>query len=120
MPTAPCLHRGKTETVRRGPLVERIASHLAITERQREASREEHADVPAALEAVYPESGAGLETDSVFEAEGNVFGYAGVEDPERIREGMAESDTKADWDEVMAPILEDDADPWMDEVYRMV
>jgi L-rhamnose mutarotase len=100
--------------------MERIAFHLEITEGQREAYREEHEDVPAALEAAYLESGVGLETYSVFEADGHVFGYMEVDDPERIREVMAESDAQADWDEVMAPILEDDPDPWLDEVYRMV
>jgi L-rhamnose mutarotase len=43
-----------------------------------------------------------------------------LEDPEAVREVMAESDAQADWDEVMAPILEDEDDPWMDEVYRMI
>jgi len=41
-----------------------------------------------------------------------------LEEPERIREVMAESDAQAAWDEEMAPILRD-GEEWMDEVYRM-
>ena len=100
--------------------MERIAFHLRIEDGQREAYREEHEDVPAALEEAYLDSGAGLETYSVFEKDGHVFGYMEVEDPEAIREVMKESDAQADWDEVMAPILVDEDDPWMDEVYRML
>jgi L-rhamnose mutarotase len=100
--------------------MERIAFHLRIQDGKRAAYREEHEDVPAALESAYLDSDAGLETYSVFEADGHVFGYMEVEDPEVIREVMAESDAQADWDEVMAPILVDEDDPWMDEVYRMV
>lgn len=100
--------------------MERIAFHLEVAEGQRDAYREEHEDVPAALEAAYLDSGAGLETYSVFEADGHVFGYMAVENPERVREVMAESEAQAEWDEVMDPVLEDDDDPWMDEVYRMV
>ncbi|MEF8850967.1 MAG: L-rhamnose mutarotase [Haloarculaceae archaeon] len=100
--------------------MERIAFHLEVAEGQRDAYREEHEDVPAALEAAYLDSGAGLETYSVFEADGHVFGYMAVENPERVREVMVESEAQAEWDEVMDPVLEDDDDPWMDEVYRMV
>jgi len=100
--------------------MERIAFHLEITDGQREEYRREHKDVPEALERAYLDSGAGLETYSVFEKDGHVFGYMELEDPEAVREVMAESDAQADWDEVMAPILEDEDDPWMDEVYRMI
>jgi L-rhamnose mutarotase len=100
--------------------MERIAFHLEITDGQREEYRREHEDVPEALERAYLDSGAGLETYSVFEKDGHVFGYMELEDPEAVREVMAESDAQADWDEVMAPILEDEDDPWMDEVYRMI
>jgi len=86
---------------------------------EREASRETYEDVPAALEAAYLDSGAGLGTYSLFEADGHVFGHTEAENPERIREVMEESDAQGEWDEVMAPILEDDPDPWLDEVYRM-
>ncbi|MFA1610855.1 L-rhamnose mutarotase [Halobellus rubicundus] len=98
----------------------RIAFHLRIRDGQREAYREEHEDVPAALESAYLDSGAGIETYSVFEKDGHVFGFLEVEDPERIKEVMSDSDAQADWDEVMDPILVDEDDPWMDEVYRMV
>ncbi|ESP86997.1 L-rhamnose mutarotase [Candidatus Halobonum tyrrellensis] len=100
----------------------RIAFHLEITDGQREAYRDEHESVPEALEAAYLDSGAGLETYSVFESDGHVFGFMEVDDPERIREVMAESDAQAEWDEVMDPILEpvDGDNQWMDEVYRMV
>jgi len=96
----------------------RIAFHLEIREGKREAYREAHENVPEALEEAYLESGAGLETYSVFEHEGHVFGFMELEDPERIREVMAGSDAQATWDEEMAPILRD-GEEWMDEVYRM-
>ncbi|MFC7078347.1 L-rhamnose mutarotase [Haloarcula halophila] len=98
----------------------RIAFHLRITEGQREAYREEHEDVPDALESAYLDSDAGIETYSVFEKEGHVFGFMEVEDPSVIKEIMAESDAQAEWDQVMDPILLDEDDPWMDEVYRMI
>jgi L-rhamnose mutarotase len=100
--------------------MERIAFHLRIRNGEREAYREAHEDVPAALEEAYLESGAGLETYSVFESDGHVFGFMEVEDPERIREVMAESEAQADWEVEMAPILVDEDDVWMDEVYRMI
>jgi L-rhamnose mutarotase len=100
--------------------MERIAFHLHVKDGQREAYREEHENVPEALEAAYLDSGAGLETYSVFEKDGHVFGFMEVEDPERIREVMEESEAQADWEVVMDPILEDEDDIWMDEVYRMI
>jgi L-rhamnose mutarotase len=99
--------------------MERIAFHLEIQDGQREAYREEHEDVPEALEEAYLSSDAGIETYSCFEKDGHVFGYMELEDPEAVKRVMAESDAQAEWDEVMAPILEDSDDPWMDEVYRM-
>ena len=99
--------------------MERIAFHLRIRDGEREAYRTEHENVPEALEEAYLNSGAGIETYSVFEGDGHVFGYLEVEDPERIEEVMAESDAQADWDEVMEPILTDDDATWLDEVYRM-
>ncbi|WP_324760757.1 L-rhamnose mutarotase [Haloarcula sp. GH36] len=98
----------------------RIAFHLRITEGQREAYREEHEDVPDALESAYLDSGAGIETYSVFENDGHVFGFMEVADPSVIKEIMADSDAQAEWDQVMDPILLDEDDPWMDEVYRMI
>jgi L-rhamnose mutarotase len=100
--------------------MERIAFHLRIKDGKRDAYREEHEDVPEALERAYLDSAAGLETYSVFESDGHVFGYMECEDPSVIREVMAESDAQADWGEVMGPILEDDDDIWLDEVYRMI
>lgn len=100
--------------------VPRIAFHLRIREGKRDEYREHHEDVPQALERAYLDSDAGLETYSVFEKDGHVFGYMEVNDPEVIREVMEESEAQAEWDEVMDPILEDgDGDVWMDEVYRM-
>lgn len=100
--------------------MERIAFHLEIVEGQRDAYREHHENVPDMLEEAYLESGAELETYSVFEGDGHVFGYMEVEDPETIEAVMTESDAQAEWDEVMDPILEDTEDIWLDEVYRMV
>ncbi|MGB9933720.1 L-rhamnose mutarotase [Haloarcula amylolytica] len=99
--------------------MERIAFHLQIKEGQREAYREEHEDVPDALESAYLDSGAGIETYSVFEKGGHVFGFMEVEEPEKIKEVMANSEAQAEWGEVMDPILVDSEDQWMDEVYRM-
>ncbi|MFC6976718.1 L-rhamnose mutarotase [Halomicroarcula sp. GCM10025709] len=98
----------------------RIAFHLRIKEGQREAYREEHEDVPEALESAYLDSEAGIETYSVFEKGGHVFGFLEVEDPAVIKEAMAESEAQAAWNEVMDPILVEEDDQWMDEVYRMV
>lgn len=100
--------------------MQRIAFHLTIEDGKREAYRKEHEDVPEALERAYLDSEAGLETYSVFEKDGYVFGYMEVENPEVIEEVMAESEAQADWNEVMDPILEDADDVWMDEVYRMI
>jgi len=100
--------------------MERIAFHLRIEDGKREAYRTEHEDVPEALESAYLDSGAGLETYSVFEKDGHVFGFMEIEEPSVIEAVMAESEAQADWEVVMDPILVDEDDPWMDEVYRMV
>lgn len=101
--------------------MERIAFHLKIRDGQRAEYREKHEDVPEALESAYLDSGAGLETYSVFEKDGHVFGYMEVENPDVIYEVMAESDAQADWGEVMEPDLEPaEEEIWMDEVYQMV
>ena len=100
--------------------MERIAFHLHVRDGKREAYREEHESVPEALEEAYLESGAGLETYSVFEKDGHVFGFMELEDSEVIEEVMEQSEAQAEWAEVMDPILEDEDDIWMDEVYRMV
>ena len=99
----------------------RIAFHLEIADGQREAYREAHEDVPAWLEEAYLESDAGLETYSVFESDGHVFGFMELDDPDAIRDVMETSDEQARWAEEMDGILlDDDADQWMDEVYRMI
>ncbi len=98
----------------------RVAFHLRIRDGKREAYRDHHEDVPEALERAYLDSDAGLDTYSVFEKDGHVFGYMELEDPGAVEEVMEESDAQAEWDEVMDPILEDEADIWMDEVFRMV
>ena len=100
--------------------MERIAFHLTIQDGQREAYREEHEDVPEALVEAYLSSDAGIERYSCFEKDGHVFGFLEVKDPAAIKHVMAESEAQADWDVVMDPILDDDDDIWMDEVYRMV
>lgn len=100
--------------------MERIAFHLRIEDGKREAYRTEHEDVPEALESAYLDSEAGIETYSVFEKDGHVFGFLELENPDAIREVMNESDAQADWNEVMDPILVDEDDIWMDEVYRMI
>jgi len=102
--------------------MERIAFHLTIEDGQRDAYREEHEDVPAALERAYLDSDAGLETYSVFERDGHVFGFMELENPDAIETVMESSDAQAEWDVVMDAILEDteDDDIWMDEVYRMI
>jgi L-rhamnose mutarotase len=98
--------------------MERIAFHLEIADGKREAYRETHENVPDALEEAYLSSGAGIESYSVFERNGHVFGYMKVENPSIIRRVMKTSDAQSDWDEVMDPILED-GEIWLDEVYRM-
>ena len=100
--------------------MERIAFHLEIQDGKRDDYRREHEDVPEALERAYLDSDAGLETYSVFEKDGHVFGFMEVEDPSIIQEVMADSEAQAEWDEVMDPILVDEDDSWMDEVYRMI
>jgi L-rhamnose mutarotase len=98
----------------------RIAFHLTIEDGQRDAYREEHENVPEALERAYLDSDAGLETYSVFEKDGHVFGFMELDDPEAIKEVQNESEAQADWDVVMDGILEDEDGTWMDEVYRMI
>lgn len=99
----------------------RIAFHLEIEPGMRDVYREEHENVPEALESAYLDSDAGLELYSVFEKDGHVFGFMLTEDPEAISEVMETSDAQAEWAEVMDPILkEPDGDIWMDEVYRMI
>jgi L-rhamnose mutarotase len=98
--------------------MERIAFHIEIREGKRENYREAHEDVDDALERAYLESEAAIETYSVFEGAGHVFGYLEVEDPQALREVMAESDAQDVWDEKMEPILAGEAE-WLEEVYRL-
>ena len=98
----------------------RIAFHLEIRDGKRDDYREWHERVPEELESAYLDSDAGLETYSVFEKDGHVFGFMELDDPDVIKAVQEESEAQAEWDEKMAPILEDADDVWMDEVYRMV
>lgn len=100
--------------------MERIAFHLEIQDGKREEYRAEHENVPDKLENAYLSSGAGIESYSVFERDGHVFGFMEVENPELIRRVMESSKAQTDWNEVMDPILDDgDGNIWMGEVYRM-
>lgn len=99
--------------------MERIAFHLEIKDGQRGAYREEHEGVPEALEEAYLSSDAGIKRYSCFEDDGHVFGFMELEDPEPIKRVMETSEAQAEWDEVMDPILMDEDNIWLDEVYRM-
>jgi len=72
------------------------------------------------LEEAYLQSDAGLELHSNFEKDGHVFGFILAEDPEALKDGIDNSDAQSEWDGPMDPILEDDEDIWLDEVYRMI
>ncbi|GAB7021359.1 L-rhamnose mutarotase [Halostagnicola bangensis] len=99
----------------------RIAFHLKIADGQRDAYREAHETVPEWLEDAYLDSDAGLETYSVFESDGHVFGFMELDNPEAIHDVMETSDAQARWAESMDGItVDDDSDQWMDEVYRMI
>lgn len=98
--------------------MERIAFHIEIKDGQRDAYRDEHEDVPEWLETAYLDTDAGIETYSVFEADGHVFGYLELDDPEAIREIMSHSDAQQRWEKRMDAIVED-GETWMEEVYRM-
>lgn len=99
----------------------RIAFHLRIKDDKRDDYRDAHENVPEDLERAYLESDAELETYSVFEKDGHVFGYMETGNPEAIREVMENSEAQEQWAEVMAPILQEpDESIWMDEVYRMI
>jgi L-rhamnose mutarotase len=98
-----------------------MAFHLKIADGQREAYREAHEDVPEWLEEAYLSSDAGLETYSIFESDGHVFGFLELDDPEAIQDVMESSDAQARWaEETKGLIVDDDSDQWMDEVYRMI
>ncbi|WP_129115324.1 L-rhamnose mutarotase [Halegenticoccus tardaugens] len=98
----------------------RIAFHLTIKDEQQDAYREAHQHVSDELERAYLDSDAGLQTYSVFEKEGHVFGFMEVDKPNVIQDIMENSDAQAQWDEVMEPILTDEDVIWLDEVYRMI
>lgn len=88
-----------------------------------ESYRDLHRRVPEELERAYLESEAGLETYTIFERDGHVFGFLEVEDPERIQEVMETTEIDAEWGEdldVEGPLADEDGLVWMDEVYRMV
>ena len=95
----------------------RRAFHIRIAEDKRDAYREAHENVPEALEAAYLENDADLTRYSIFEAEGHVFGYLEVEDPDALDESVGESDAMAAWNDRMDGIIESATD--LEEVYRM-
>nr|WP_248910461.1 L-rhamnose mutarotase [Halocatena marina] len=76
--------------------------------------REEHKNVPDRLERTYLDSDADLETYSVFEKDGHVFGFMELEGPGVIEDIIESSGSQADWDQVMANILEEEEDIWME------
>lgn len=73
---------------------------------------------------MYLEPGADIETYSVFEKDGHIFGYMEVERPEIIKEVMENQDDWNDDEEGnREPMIEEspgeDFHGWLDEVYRM-
>jgi len=98
----------------------RIAFHLRITDGMRDEHRKKHKHVPDALKEAYLNAGAGLNTYSVFESDGHVFGFMDVDDPDIIKDVMIESEAQAEWAEEMEPVLENQENIWLDEVYRMI
>lgn len=98
----------------------RIAFYHEIKEGKQEEYRRLHEDIPEYLERAYLESDAGLERFSLFEKDGFVFGYMEVDNPERIKTAMSESDAQKQWQEKTLPLLKELPDDfWMDEVYRL-
>lgn len=101
------------------PVMERIAFHLEIKDGQRDAYREEHEEVPKALEEAYLSSDAGIKRYSCFEDDGHVFGFMELENPESIKRVMETSEAQAEWDKAMDPLITDKDEIWLSEVYRM-
>ena len=98
--------------------MERIAFYHEVRDGKREEYRAIHEDVPDDLERRYLD--AGVETFSLFEADGYVFGYIEVEDPEALRAVMADSPEQERWKETTLALLEPLPDDiWMDEIYRL-
>lgn len=101
----------------------RIAFHITLRDGMSDAYRDLHRRVPEELERAYLDSGAGLEAYSIFERDGQVFGFLEVDDPERMREVMETTEVDAEWGEdldVEGPLADEDGLVWMDEVYRML
>lgn len=96
----------------------RIAFHLELSDGNRDAYREAHEDVPAALEAAYLDEEAGLQAYSLFEKDGHVFGYLEVEDPDALHEAVDASEATAEWDERLEDVIAEQTG--LDEVYRMI
>jgi L-rhamnose mutarotase len=98
--------------------MERIAFYHEVQDGKRAEYREVHEDVPDDLEELYLE--AGVERFSLFEADGYVFGYLEVEDPDVLKTVMAESPEQERWKETTLDLLEPLPDDiWMDEIYRL-
>ena len=98
--------------------MERIAFYHEVKEGKRAEYREVHEDIPDELEEKYSE--AGVETFSLFEADGYVFGYIEVKNPDELRAVMADSPEQERWKETTLELLEPLPDDiWMDEIYRL-
>lgn len=98
--------------------MERIAFYHEVKDGKRAEYREVHEDVPDELEEEYRE--AGVETFSLFEADGYVFGYIEVENPGTLKTVMADSPEQERWKETTLELLESLPDDiWMDEIYRL-
>lgn len=101
----------------------RIAFHITLREETSDVYRELHRSVPDELEAAYLGADAGLETYSIFEEGGHVFAFLECDDPETMRDVIANTETDAEWGEdldIDGPVANEDGIVWMDEAYRMV
>lgn len=100
--------------------MKRIAFHLRIREGKRADYRRAHEEVPEANRQAYLDADLEVETFSVFERNGHVFGYMETDDPEGVKELLESDDALQAWAEEMEPIHEEAEDGrWMDELYRM-
>jgi L-rhamnose mutarotase len=87
----------------------RRAFHITLTEGSSEAYREAHEDGPDEMEAVADDPDVGMTRYSIFEADGHVFGFQELADPEALAEASDE-DVQAEWNEKMDPIFADVSD----------
>lgn len=96
----------------------RQAFHIRIVDGKRDEYIEAHENVPEALEAAYLDNDAELKRYSIFEADGHVFGYLEVEDPDALDESIGGSEAMANWNDRMDDIIAEVTD--LEEVYRMI